>query len=78
MVCLAYIPVAYIIEVHKAHVVARDFADFLSVLVNFTPAKVLLFECVGAVVVVANESIGFVRKGHASFHLVQRSANEHA
>lgn len=73
---LADIPIPYLIKVEVAHVVALDFANFVAVLVNFTPGKVLLAESVRTEVVIPDQAIRFVRERHLASQLVVHRAHE--
>jgi len=77
-VFLTGVPVAFIVEVQVAHIVARNFGNFLTIFVNFAPHVVLLAESVSIMIVVADQAIYFVREGDFASELVKHGAEEHA
>ena len=76
MIFLTSVPIANSIEVQVPIVVANNFADFLTILVDLSPHEVLLTERVRVILVEGGNVVSFVLECHFSSNLMAHRSNE--
>ena len=78
MIFLTSVPIANPIEVQVPIVVADNFADLFTILMDLSPHEVLLAERVRIILIEARNVVSFIFECHFSYYLVTHRSNEDA
>ena len=78
MIFLTSVPIANPIEVQVPIVVADNFADLFTILMDLSPREVLLAERVRIILIEARNVVSFVLECHFSYNLMAHRSNEDA